>query len=543
MRKNVKRFTSAALAATMVLSMGSIAALAADVTITTDESGTTVSKHTYSAYQIFSGTVSDGVLTDIAWANGVDSSSLLTALQDSTAFNDEGGNNPFNNLTVENVDEIAEALAQITSKSANAKTLAQLIGANLAGTATATSADGKFTGLADGYYLIKDANAITGNDAATAFILQVVGEDINVQVKSEVPTLEKKVLELGYTTDNTDSGEAAKYGTDYNDVADYSIGDLVSFRLYGTVPTNYQDYQKAYWYQFSDTLGDGLTYYDGEDEDTIVDVKVTVGVGGTEIPAAYYTVAHDEANNNAFTVTFNNLKDIKDADDNVIDLAGATIVVEYQAYLNANAVIGNPGNHNTALLKYSNNPNVDGGSETGTTPEDEVVVLTYGIDIAKVDGDDTTKPLSGVEFVIKKGDSYLKIDESSKKVTLVDEDSATTFTTDEDGKIKVTGLEDGTYTLVETKPLDGYNTIDDVTVAITATTSNGQNVTDLNNALTALTGGDTGTGLVSKTVENFKGSVLPSTGGIGTTIFYVVGIALMAGAAVVLVAKKKSSVE
>ncbi len=555
MRK--KTFLSAAVAASMVFTMFSVPALATDVTIVTDTSNNTPSTHTYNAYQIFSADVNaDGVLTNVTWAEGVNSSALESALKESISdLFKEDETNIFSACT--NATDFAEAMNKIQSDSDAAALLAQIIGRNL-GTITQTSSNGKFTGLAEGYYFIKDADAITGNDASTMFILRVAGDaNLVVPVKSSVPTLEKKVLEVGYTVSNTSTGaeEAAEYGTDYNDVADYSIGDLISFRLYGTVADNFRDYNDDYWYQFQDTIDTGLTFYDGDDADAIVDVTVykkDASGTETEISDTYYEVSQTDQ---SFTVTFDNLKDI-------IDLTATDrIIVEYQASLNSSAVIGNDGNVNTAKLLFSNNPNVGGGTdtdgdgtpdETGETPEDQVVVLTYQLDVTKQDGDNTN-PLQGVTFALKNSAGQWVVADGDNKVTgyTTIEEDRTKFTTDENGQFSVTGLEDGTYTLDELQTLNGYNDIADITLVIAATTSNGQSwagaapLTGLtiNKDNGGATNGSVDTGIVAATVYNYKGSSLPSTGGMGTVAFYVVGITLMAGAGVLLVTKKRASAE
>jgi LPXTG-motif cell wall-anchored protein len=226
------------------------------------------------------------------------------------------------------------------------------------------------------------------------------------------------------------------------------------------------------------------------------------------------------------------------------------------ATLNSNAKIGSAeGNPNEVYLTYSNNPNYTGTGDntpTGTTPKDKVIVFTYELDTTKVDG--TTKAkLSGAEFELYKGTdtkSYAIVADGKVTGWTTDETKATALKSDDNGLFKVAGLDDGTYYLKETKAPTGYNLLTaPVTLVIAAATVNSQNwVGTAADALTALTikvgseaiaDGNVSTGTVTATIANNAGSTLPSTGGIGTTLFYVIGILLMSGAAVLLVTKKK----
>ena len=292
----------------------------------------------------------------------------------------------------------------------------------------------------------------------------------------------------------------------------------------------------------------GLTFND--------DVKVTIG--GTDVTAS----CEVKETNSGFDVIFADLKQVAGI------TTGQEIRIDFRATLNTSAEIGLPGNPNTMTLEYSNNPNDETQTTTGTP--DTVIVFTYELDVTKVDGatlgndgaiTDATKKLEGVQFKLKNSDGkYVIISEEAATEGKVKgwsdtEDGGSVLTTAAGGKFAVIGLDDGIYYLEETKPLDGYNTIKDpIKVTISAETENGQNWTDgtAANALTALnitvgegdkastTGGAADTGIVSTIVENNKGVELPGTGGIGTTIFYVVGGILVVGAAVLLIAKKRT---
>ena len=235
---------------------------------------------------------------------------------------------------------------------------------------------------------------------------------------------------------------------------------------------------------------------------------------------------------------------------------GKYIIVKYSAILNASASVGQgtPGNINEVYLKYSNNPNQGGEGEEGKTPEDKVIVFTYELDTKKIDGK-SKDVLQGVTFKLYKKDGtnnlWAKVDSSTSKIKewIPNEADASTLTSDPTGYFKVIGLDDGTYYLKEVQELSGYNKINDVEVVISANTNNGDSgngaVTELG-SLDVTANGTAGKTNVSDgtaeiTIANNKGSQLSETGGIGTTIFYVVGVVLMLGAGVLLITKRRMS--
>lgn len=536
--KNTKKFAAfvasilavACMAAPMATSFSADAAGSIEITNAKEN-------HTYEAYQIFDGDLTDkGVLSNVVWGSGIDSTKtddLMTEIKTINGFAD-----------CADAAAVAAKLAETTEFDAEVtQKFASVVGKYLSTTkVSSTFAGGKYTisGVDDGYYLVKDSDdsLINEHDAKTRYIVQVLGTKTDITPKSSFPTVEKKVLE----DDKKATGKPtydAETTENWNDVADYCIGEAVPFKLYGTMPSTIGDYSK-YKYVFHDTLAPQFT--------APANTDVTVKIDGTEAKNAVVDVTDQN-----ITVTF---ADIKNGNTVTAD---SIVTVEYSAVLNSNAVIGLDGQQNEVYLTYSNNPNWVGTGENdtpndeGKTPKDAVIVFTYELDTTKVDGADNTKKLADAEFKLlnEAKDKEAEVTDG-KFVKWVDIDAGTTLKSGSDGLFKVAGLDDGTYYLKETKAPAGYNLLaNPVEVVVTATTVNNQEwgMTDASAALTNLEvtaagkagTADTSTGVASITIANNAGSTLPSTGGIGTTIFYVAGGALVVGAGVLLVSKKRMS--
>lgn len=446
--------------------------------------------HQYEIYQIFTGDLSEGILSNVKWG------------ENGTGAKGEA------------VDAaIIKALTDVNSKSDREKLNVVEQYAKLDSAPVATISNGATYSAAAGYYLIKDKdNTVSGTDTYTTYIVQVVG-DVTISPKSNVPSFEKKVKDTNDTEGVT---------SDWQDSADYDIGDKVPFKLEGTVASNYADY-KTYYFAFHDQAETGLTF----NKDS-----VKVYVDGTEITTGY-NVETSTTDGDTFEVVFANLKTIATVQ------AGSKITVEYTATLNDKAALGNQGNVNKAKLEFSNNPNEEqNGSKkpgTGETPWDNVIVFTYQVVVNKVKTDNT--PLPGAEFTLEKA---LK-GGGKKLVAVVKNTEGTTFT--------FKGLDDGDYILTETVTPATYNTIEPITFTVTAEHTVIWSTEARTDILTGLTG-STADGKVTFTanankselttnVVNQSGATLPGTGGIGTTIFYVIGGLLMAAAAVLLITKKR----
>ena len=356
--------------------------------------------------------------------------------------------------------------------------------------------------------------------------------------------------------------EEGTYGTGYNDVADWDIGDRVPFKLIAAVPQNIDSYEE-YTFIFHDTLSAGLTL---DPESLHVYVTETTNANINEfLPQNedLYDVSDVDVDG-SFTVTIPNIKAL-----NSHDHAANFIIVAYDAILNANAEIGLDGNPNSVSLEFSNDPNGDG---LGRTAEDTVIVFTYELDGTKVDGK-TQAALQNAKFVLLNGaktEAAMVVDGKVKEWVKVATEAAADdvqmpetyegwlelnqqhngliLTSAEGGTFKIAGLDDGTYFLREIQAPNGYNLLEDpVELVITATTANGQNWNGI--AADALTGlpitvdngaaqnGDLDTGIVNVTVENNRGATLPETGGMGTTLFYIIGGLLVVGAGILLVVR------
>ena len=497
--KTIKRSIALVLAMilTLAMSVTVFAAPNADQNTFSLTLNKAVKGHTYEAYQILSGDLSadKATLSNIKWGEGIKAEGQTALGGDAVAY--------------------AKKLSDMGNNSSELKEQAQIIGANLAsasGSVTVTDPDAKnvISNLKPGYYLIKDKDdSIQGQDSYTEFILHVT-DDVNADVKADVPSVEKKVKDTNDTIGET---------TGWQDSADYDIGDDVPFQLTATLANNIESY-KTYSLKFNDTLSKGLDY----NNDAVIKL-------GDKVVTDSFTSSYDET---AKTLTF--------TCDNILAFGAKNsdkIVVEYTAKLNENAEIGAAGNPNTVYLDFSNNPNIGGEGDRGKTPEDKVIVFTYKLTVNKVDKDN--KPLTGAEFSLFK---KVKVD-GKDELELVEVKKI--LSTNPEGTVfEFKGLDDGTYVLRETKTPDGYNSIEDQTFTISA--KHDENSDDPK--LTALTG-DVASGSIinlgvmlekgelSTDVVNNKGSVLPSTGGAGRVAIYVIGAILVLGGGIVLVTKKR----
>lgn len=544
--KTMKRIMALLICFVMVMGM-TVTAFAYSVTITpnaTDKSD----KHNYVAYQIFSGDFDEKTnkLSNIQWGTGINQGKLSDL---KTAINSLAGDNALTGSSTAN--DCAESIAKLNSDETKVKKLAAAIGAALSETTSGTPSTNGVTNLDAGYYLIKDTGDLADeNGAYTRFMLQVV-KDTTVTQKASVPSVVKKVK---------DTDDSENTPTDWQDSADYDIGDEVPFQLTATTASTVSDYTK-YHVTFQDKQSEGLN----APTDFTIEVlgkKLTLNSStttanatsdkGTKITVEKVTPP-DTGCTFAIKVTLENSttgeKINKEANS-------SEIKVTYNSKLNNSAAIGAAGNPNVVYLKYSNNPNSTDDSEEGKTPTDKVIVFTYEATVNKVD--ENRDPLEGAEFTLykkvktasadklgsaiatalKKKNSSINTDglepNSYYEVVKQTSSTATSFTWK--------GIDDGDYVLVETKIPDGYNAFVSKSFTVSAehdTSSDNPKLTSLTVSDSTLLTADYSAGTLSGNIVNNSGSTLPSTGGIGTRIFYIIGGILMAAAAVVLITKAR----
>lgn len=455
--------------------------------------------HTYSVYQVFTGDLSNGTLSNIK----------------------AGQNFNKNNTASKSAADAAAGIAQGTYANNTEKLAAITPYVDLTGTAFGEVSANTALSAPAGYYLLKDKDAVTGDDAATLFIVQVNGP-VTVNRKANKPTFEKKVKDV-----NDSTGDKS----DWQDSADYDVNDEVPFQLTATLPTNEADFAayKTYKLVFHDQQSAGLTF----NKDSVV-----VKYGDQTLGTDSYTLETPATDNDTFDITITDAKTVKDADGSAITVAtGGKFTVEYTSTLNENAVIGAAGNPNEASLEFSNNPNVGGEGNTGKTPTDKVIVFTYQLDINKTFNGGTPDDNDLPEFTLYKFDSATN--DYTTNVGKVD------ITKTADGKYTASfkRVDDGKYKLVETKTPAGFNTADPTLFDITAE----HDVESDNPQLTVLkintTAGNTTAGTVVADVVNQRGSNLPSTGGMGTVLLYVAGIAVfvLAGATLVMALRRRNA--
>ena len=582
--KNSKRFlammTAGFLAITPMAATGLTAVAANSTTLTIVDTDAT--DHIYNAYQILKGNTEGGKLTSLEIGNGISQANLITAI-----------NTTLGSGTLEataSLDDIAAKLATIADDSANAAKLAKELAENKvaanANALTRGSGTDNYTNssLENGWYLILDetsplasGSSTTNTQVRSANILELT-QDSTINTKHSLPTLDKVIVE-GSTEKEANSA---------------AIGDVITYNIKLNVP-DVRGYDK-YYYVVEDTLSSGLTY----NNDLSVSLSSVAIDEDTDGPSSdgdtgnFYVTQNGTSIKVVFEDAVNYFKN---------KTVGAPIVISYTATLNSDAVIGNAGNPNSAKLVYSNDPNATGtgtnlpdkpdepgnSAPTGETPNDTVITYSTAIKVNKVDQDN--HPLKGAVFTLSSDDfnevkvvsgytfeenasgDYYKLADGSytktapvgdaaanptydatdfgkkyKKVyissgtndTIIEKANAASYTVeaqvDENGVITFNGLKPGTYTLTEKAAPEGYNKADPVTITITATDSAGVLQAPSNWTVSGASYADNA---FSLNVVNKQGATLPTTGGIGTKLFYIIGGLLVTGSAVLLVTKKR----
>ena len=497
-----------------------------------------VAGHTYTAYQVFDGAyykgdgtnnTTDGTeyLSDVKWGKDVDGDKILEELHGNALLKAS-----FEKKT--SAEDVAYVLQGFKDKSQQMDEFARVVGKHLKTTyagktseVVAGATDAKIDNLPAGYYFVKDTGNINNGEIATKFLVEVVG-NANVTVKATAPEFTKEVVKGANTTGK---------GISVN------VGDKVTFRLTATVP-DMSSFGTGYEFTMHDTLSKGLKYDEGQNYKVLIDGKVPEGVSGTfdRTPASGDTLE---------TIAFHIGGDFieKNADKNKENHYPITIVVEYTATLTEDALKTN-NETNKAYLEYSNDPsNSTSTGKTEETPTEIVHVYNFNIVVDKYDGTDRTatgKKLENAVFVLYRSNNgtkeYYKWDGADKKVTWVAENAnPDQKTTDTEGKATFEGLKEGTYYLEEITAPGGYNKLKDpVPVEINASyKEDGTLDTNVKGFKLQQDTDNSNHYYQVESIANKAGAVLPSTGGIGTTIFYVLGSILALGAAVLLIVKKR----
>lgn len=535
MKKTIKKLLAALLAVAMVCAMA-IPAFADD---TEEDLG---KNHCYDAFQIFKGDVTgndtDGFkISNVGWGSSIaHPNEFLAQLTEDLTIGDKFE-------TSFTPQEAAAVISQWSDSDNNSIAFARCV-CNYVysdGDSTPVLQGGHTNGFKleeAGYYLIVDTSSFSSdanNDsyhAYNSFLLKVNKANYHVQITPKVvkPSVKKEVFDnndIGSTGDNNGWGSSA----------DHAINEEFQFRLIATLPASENnghayDYYDKYSVIFHDTLSDGITY---DRPDSVV-IKSNGKTYVIPNDSSKYTIGLESQN--YLVVKIPDVKACaKDAGFDLND--GATITVTYTAHLNENAAVnGSAENKNSVRLQYSNNPRPDGeywGYTPNYTPESEVYVYTYQLNNTKYhDEVNENNKLEGAGFrlysdadckneveLYQDGEFYYPIKNATGKEAVEMKSAA-------NGQFNVKGLDAGTYYLKETKTPDGYSACKVIPVTIKADHSRNDQVNLEGSNLT-------------NDIVNIKagGITLPSTGGIGTTLFYVVGGGLMVAAIVLLVTKKR----
>lgn len=534
MKKVIKKLLAALLAVAMVCAMA-IPAFAEN------SEGDVDSHHTYSAFQIFKGDVEGNNIKDFKISNVDWGSNIITNSEDFLAqlkAAERIGGQFEGATTAQDVLKVISRWHDSDDDSiAFARFVCHYLYSNDANPTYVVRAGSNALTIPEakaGYYLFVDTTDFSKDDSYhsyNSFLLMVTKGNWNVPItpKAEKPTVEKKVY------DNPDGTSTGGFGSS----ADHAINEKFQFQLTATLPDSTNrayDYYDKYSVIFHDTLSDGITYDKDDELDSVV-IKSNGNPYNITDSSKYTIDTTDLESQNSFVVNIDVKACAKDAGFDLND--GATITVTYTAHLNDKAYVNTAGdstsNINKVYLTYSNNPKDE--SSIGKTPESTpVYVYTYQLNNTKHQDTEKGPALEGACFRLYSDEACT----DQSEVQLYQKDGfyypikdvlgkeAVEMKSAANGQFNVKGLDAGTYYLKETKTPDGYSACKEIPVTIKADHSRNDQVNLEGSNLT-------------NDIVNIKagGITLPSTGGIGTTLFYVVGGGLMVAAIVLLVTKKR----
>lgn len=587
MSKNIARLAVTA-GLTAALSFGGVMA---PVTMAFAEDGATgiimINKvndankdNTFKAYQIFKAKVVDEkdngkVASDIKWANGAIGTKVITAITESTEYQELVKKDPTKKLKDDpSASDVAEWLSQnVTGTSASTATTGGTrvaSGSVLNSIAKAVAKDETVVGSSfkagvewvrpddsgDGYYLfVSDGlTDLAKPNTGTSPIFAIVGGDrVVVTEKTSIPTVEKKILDdtAGLDAANAEEGN-------WKDSGDAWIGQEIDYRLTGRVADNIASYD-TYCYEFQDTLSKGLKVVKNPD-DTLKDLHVYIVNNGIKNEVKFdkdngYDVAVTDdvtAGTELLKVSFDNLKAVQSTKGSKISVdAASTVVVTYKAQLTSDVEYKAIGTTNEVKLVYSNNPMTD---DKGTSESDKVTDYVFGLDVTKTDPDNESANLvAGFKVkMIKEGDK--EIADGGQWLTAdggltTDVNKAGEFKTETSNKVFIPGLVAGTYEISETTTPSGYNTIAPFQITVkpaydTAGNLTGLTVSDTSNMVDSeKTNASIDSTKIPVTIKNKKGSGLPLTGLNGVTFTWIAGGAVLCIGVAHLIRSRKQAEE